>query len=92
MNEPLTPEPARVKAIAELMAMPGPKPLKPIPPDVKAGVLAEFELESEGEVARQVEELRRTGGIPIEPLLAELRRRVGPNRRTGRFRPSLCRV
>lgn len=74
MNEPLTPEQERVKAIAELMAMPGPKPLKPIPPDVKAEVLAEIELESEEEVARQVEELMRTGGVPIEPTLEKLAR------------------
>ena len=74
MSEPLTPEQARVKAIAELMAMPGPKPLKPIPPELKAEALAEFELESEEEVARQVEELRRTGGVPIEPVLEKLAR------------------
>ena len=80
MNEPLTPEQARVKAIAELMAMPGPKPLKPIPPEVKAEALAEFEWESEEEVARQVDELRRTGGVPIEPLLEELGRRVREGR------------
>jgi hypothetical protein len=74
MNEPMTPDQARAKAIAELMAMPGPKPLKPIPPDIKAEALAEFELESEEEVARQVEELRRSGGVPIEPLLEKLAR------------------
>jgi hypothetical protein len=61
-----------VKAIAELMAMPGPKPLKPIPPELKAEALAE----SEEEVARQVEELRKSGGVPIEPLIEELERRV----------------
>lgn len=80
MSEPLTPEQARVKAIADLMALPGPKPLKPIPPDLKAEALAEIELESEEEVARQVEELRRTGGVPIEPLLEELDRRVEQGR------------
>jgi len=69
-----------VKAITELMALPGPKPLKPIPPDLKAEVLAEFELESEEEVARQVEELKRTGGVPIEPLLKELDRMVEESR------------
>ena len=76
MSAPLTPEQARVKAITELMAMPGPKPLKPIPPELKAEALAEFEWESEEEVARQVEELRVSGGVPIEPLLEELNRRV----------------
>jgi hypothetical protein len=80
MNEPLTPEQARVKAIGELMAMPGPKPLKPIPPDLKAEALAEFEMESEEEVARQVEELEITGGVPIEPLLEELDRMVEESR------------
>jgi hypothetical protein len=80
MNEPLTPEQARVKAIAELMAMPGPKPLKPIPPELKAEALAEFEMESEEEVARQVEELMRTGGVPIEPLLEKLARMVEESR------------
>lgn len=80
MSEPLTPEQARVKAITELMAMPGPKPLKPIPPALKAEVLAEFELESEEEVARQVEELKRTGGVSIEPLIEELERRAQAQR------------
>jgi hypothetical protein len=74
VNEPLTPEQARVKAIAELMALPGPKPVKPIPPEWKAEALAD--LEPEEEVAHQIEELRRTGGVPIEPLLEELDRRV----------------
>lgn len=74
MNEPLTPEQARVKAITELMAMPGPKPLKPIPPEIKAEVLAECELESEEEVARLVDELRRSGGVSIEPTLEKLAR------------------
>ena len=76
MEDQLTPEQARVKIIADLLALPGPKPLKPIPPDLKAEVLAEIELESEEEVARQVEELRLSGGVPIEPLLAELDRMV----------------
>jgi hypothetical protein len=74
MSEPLTPEQQRAKAIAELIAMPGPKPLRPIPPELKAEALAD--LEPEEEVIRQIEELRRTGGVPIEPLLAELDRLV----------------
>jgi hypothetical protein len=78
VSEPLTPEQARVKAIAELMAMPGPKPLKPIPPELKAEALTD--LESEEEVARQVEELRRTGGVPIEPILEKLARMVEEGR------------
>jgi len=76
VEEPLTPEQARVKAITELMAMPGPQPLKPIPPELKAEALAEIELESEEEIERQIEELRRTGGASIDALLEELDRRV----------------
>jgi len=76
VEEQLTPEQARVKIITDLLALPGPKPLKPIPPDLKAEVLAEIELESEEEVARQVEELRLSGGVSLEPLLAELDRMV----------------
>ena len=83
MSEPLTREQARVKAIAELMALPGPKPLKPIPPDLKAQALADFELESEEEVVAQIEELKRTGGVPIEPLLEELDRMVDESRKHG---------
>lgn len=75
MSEPLTPEHARAKVIAELLAMPGPKPLKPIPPELKAEALVDAELETEQDVARQIEELRKSGGVPIEPLLEELDRR-----------------
>ena len=43
MHKPLTPEQeaARSKIIAELMAGPGPKPLKPIPPEIMAEILAD---------------------------------------------------
>ena len=78
MNEPRTPEEQRAKIIADLMAQPGPKPLKPIPPDLKAEALAD--VESEEEWARQLAELQRTGGEPIEPLLAELDRMVEESR------------
>jgi hypothetical protein len=77
-NEPLTPEQQRAKIIAELMAMPGPKPVKPIPPEWKAEALAD--MESEEEVSRQIEELRKTGGVPIEPVLEELDRLVEEGR------------
>jgi hypothetical protein len=80
MIDPLTVEQGRAQAIAELMAMPGPKPLKPIPPDLKAEAIAEFEMESEEEVARQVEELLISGGVPIEPLLERLSRMVQEGR------------
>ena len=78
MSEPLTPEQARVKAIAELMALPGPKPVKPIPPEWKAEALAD--LESEEEVERQIEELKKTGGVSLDPLLEELDRRIEKTR------------
>jgi hypothetical protein len=78
MEGKLTPEQQRIKAIAELMAMPGPKPVKPIPPEWKAEALAD--LEPEEEVARQIEELRRTGGVPIEPVLLALDRMVEEGR------------
>ena len=76
MDDQLTPDQARVKMIADLLALPGPRPLKPIPPDLKAEALAEIEFETEEEVARQVEELRLSGGVSLEPLLAELDRRI----------------
>jgi hypothetical protein len=78
MDEPLTPEQIREKIIAELKAQPGPKPMKPIPPELKAEALAD--IESEGEWERQLSELRQTGGEPIEPLLAELDRMVEESR------------
>ena len=65
------------KVVAELMARPGPKPLKPIPPDLKAEALVDVESEEEWE--RQLAELKRTGGEPVEPLLAELDRLVEEN-------------
>ena len=70
MDEPLTPEQQRAKIIAELMGMPGPKPLKPIPPELKAEFLADVETEEEW--LRQFEELLKNGGVPIEPVLVEL--------------------
>ena len=74
MNESFTPEQdlERAKVIADLMALPGPKPLHPIPAELKAEALAD--LESEEEWERQLEELMRVGGEPIEPLLGELDR------------------
>jgi hypothetical protein len=78
MDEPLTPEQIREKIIAELRARPGPKPMKPIPPELKAEALADIESEEEWE--RQLSELRQTGGEPIEPLLAELDRMVEERR------------
>lgn len=75
MEESLTPKQERAKAIAELMAMPGPKPLKPIPPEEKAWALSD--LPPKEERLKQLEELMRTGGVPIEPVLEELDRMAG---------------
>jgi hypothetical protein len=73
MNEPLTPEEMRAKIIAELMARPGPKPLKPIPPEIMAELLAD-EMSPE-EAERAYKELMENGGMSIEPYLEELRRK-----------------
>ena len=77
MNEPLTPEQIRAKVIADLMAQPGPKPLKPIPPEIMAELLAD-QLPYE-EAEREYKELMEKGGVSIEPYLEELRRKyLGP--------------
>ena len=60
-------EAERARIIAELHAMPGPKPLKPIPPDLKAEILAD--VESEEEWTKQMEELMRDGGHTFEEVL-----------------------
>ncbi len=73
MNEPLTPEQARVKAIAELMAMPGPKPLKPIPPEIRAELLREADWESDEEYTiLQIMELEEKGGYSGEEVIAAM--------------------
>jgi hypothetical protein len=73
MNEPLTPEQMRAKIIADLMARPGPKPLKPIPPEILAELMAD-EMPPE-EAERAYKELMENGGVSIEPYLDELRRK-----------------
>ena len=73
MNESLTPEEVRAKIIAELMARPGPKPLKPIPPEVMAELLADQIPADQAE--REYRELMENGGKSIEPYLEELRRK-----------------
>lgn len=80
MNDPQTPDEARAKLLAELLSRSGPKPLKPIPPELMAEALAYVESEEEWE--RLLAEVRRTGGDPqpIEALLAELDRPVGEDR------------
>ncbi len=67
MSEPLTPEEARAKIVADLMARPGPKPLKPIPPEVMAELLADQVPYEEAE--RQYRELMEKGGAPFEEVL-----------------------
>lgn len=67
-------EAERTRIIAELHAMPGPKPLKPIPPDLKAEILAD--VESEEEWTSQMEELMRNGGHSFEEVLAAFDRAV----------------
>jgi hypothetical protein len=73
MSESLTPEEMRAKIIADLMAQPGPKPLKPIPPEVMAELMADDMPPEEAE--RAYKELMEKGGVSIEPYLEELRRK-----------------
>lgn len=73
MNEPQTPEQMRAKIVAELMARYGPKPLKPIPPEVMAELMADDMPPEEAE--RAYRELMETGGVSIESYLEELRRK-----------------
>lgn len=73
MDESLTPDQERAKIIAELMARPGPKPLKPIPPEIMAEIL-EDQLPY-NEAVREYKELIDNGGMSIEPYLEELKRK-----------------
>lgn len=73
MNEPLTPEEARAKIIAELKAQPGPKPLKPIPPEILAELLAD-QIPYD-QAVQEYKELMEHGGVSIEPYLEELKRK-----------------
>jgi len=75
MSEPLTPEQARAKVIAELLAMPGPKPLKPIPPELLAELLADQPSYEEAE--RAYKELMEDGGFSFEEVLAAFDRGAG---------------
>lgn len=65
-------EAARAKIIAELHAMPGPKPLKPIPPEIMAEIL-ENQMPYEAAV-REYKELMEKGGVSLEPFLEEFDR------------------
>jgi hypothetical protein len=74
MSEPQTPEEARAKIVAELKARPGPKPLKPIPPEIMAEILAADQMSYE-EAVREYQALLDGGGCSIEPYLEELKRK-----------------
>jgi len=67
-------EAARAKVIAELHARPGPKPLKPIPPDIMAEIL-EDQLPYE-EAVRDYKELMDGGGVSLVSYLRELHEKV----------------
>lgn len=71
MSEPLTPEQIREQIIAELKAQPGPQPMKPIPPEVMAEILADQTPYEEA--VRDYQDLIASGGSPIEPYLDELK-------------------
>ena len=73
MSEPLTPEEARAKIIAELKARPNARPLKPIPPEIMEELLAD-QIPYE-QAVQEYRELMETGGISIEPYLEELKRK-----------------
>jgi hypothetical protein len=75
MSEPLTPEQARAKAIAELMAMPGPKPLKPIPPEILAETL-EDQIPYD-QAVQEYKELMEKGGYSFDEVLAAFDRGAG---------------
>jgi hypothetical protein len=68
MSEPLTPEQERAKIVAAL-----PRPLKPIPPEIMAEILAEQVPYDQAE--REYRELMEMGGVSIEPYLDELKRK-----------------
>jgi hypothetical protein len=76
MNESLTPEEARAKIIAELMARPGPKPLKPIPPEIMAELLAD-QIPAE-QAEQEYRELMEKGGVSMSAYVEELKRKY-PN-------------
>ena len=73
MNEPLTPEEVRAKIIAELMARPGPKPLKPIPPEMMAELLADQVPAEQAE--KEYRDLMTNGGVSLTEYVLELKRK-----------------
>ena len=76
MAESTSPEEVRAKAIAELLARPGPKPVKPIPAELKAELLREMEWESYDEYTiLMIQELEEQGGYSGEEVIAMLERK-----------------
>ena len=73
MNESQTPEQIRAKIIADLMAQPGPKPLKPIPPEILAELAADDMSPEEAE--RAYKELMENGGVSLTSYVEELKRK-----------------
>lgn len=76
MSEPLTPEELRAKIVAELKARPGPKPMKPIPPEIMAELLADQVPAEQAE--KEYLELMTNGGVSLTEYVEELKRKY-PN-------------
>jgi hypothetical protein len=75
MSEPLTPDEERARIIAELKARPGPKPLKPIPPEIMAEILAD-QIPYE-QAVQEYRELMEKGGYTFDEVLAAFDRGAG---------------
>ncbi len=67
---------ARDRVIAQLRAE-GPQPLKPIPPELKAEILASMPPVEVME--RELRDMMENGGIPAREVLANLQKRFGTN-------------
>jgi hypothetical protein len=67
MDESLTPEQLRAKLTEGL-----PRPLKPLPPEIRAEILAK-QIPYE-EAIREYKELMEKGGYPLGPFLDEFER------------------
>ncbi len=61
---------ARARIVEQLRSLPGPQPMKPIPPELMAEFMANPEPVEE--VERKYRELVNGGGLSIEPYLDEL--------------------
>jgi hypothetical protein len=76
VDEKLTPEQQRAKLTAGL-----PKPLKPIPPEIMAEILADQIPYEEAE--RQYKDLVEKGGLPLGPFLEEFDRMLNEKSECG---------